>query len=201
MTNKATYLTLGILTGATVVSGAVLGAPRGMAETATRNASVTVSEACGFEASGENARTRSLSPSAGQTLNTESNPITTTVFCNRAGGFSVDVVGYSGNTTGNATMIGTSGGTIATATAGTAGGNSYWAVKFAPVAGTYAPTVVSSYQSYNVIPTTATPLISLNGTTTTTTGSSFNTYYQVYAAPNQGAGTYTGQVKYTLSQS
>lgn len=220
MSKIINYLPLGILTGATLLGGGVLASAGGYAEatctnsagvttcTESRTASVTVAEACSFstDADGDSVTdTREVNVEVDNGTYNVSSTIPTKVFCNKGNGFSVYAVGYTGDTetpvtTGdNTKLVGTSTGLkISTGTSGT---DSYWAMKLAAVSGTYAPTVETGFDDWHEIPASRTPVVSLSGTTDTTTGSNFTTQYKIYASSNQAADTYTGKVRYTLSQS
>ncbi len=214
--SKNNYLPLGIITGVTLLAGSVLVSTGGYATvscttaggvrtcTETKNASVTVSGACGF--TGNASREVTLSPDNGTSAESGENAITTTVFCNSASAFSVNVIGYSNDTEGNTNLIGTTGN-IATSddvASPTSATPSYWAMKFTTSAtGASAPTIVSTYQSYAAIPSVSTPVVNYPAVTDVSTRDdySFNTRYKIYVAPAQAADTYVGKVKYTLSQS
>lgn len=215
MSKGINYLPLGILTGITLTSGAVLASAGSSAvatctsvnnqlqcsESTSATASVTVTTNCGFSDTPAD-RTATLSPANGGSA--ESDTISTTVFCNDTSGFTVYAVGYTGDTTtpavagDNTKLVGaTTGLKIAT---GTSGSDSYWAFRLAATSGTYQPTIASGYDSWHTIPASATPVVTFGGTTDTTTGSQFTTQYKVYASSSQSADTYTGKVRYTLTQ-
>jgi len=213
--SKNNYLPLGILTGVTLLAGSVLASTGSHATvsctttagvttcTETKNASVTVSGACGFTGASAT-REVPLSLNGGTSTESGATDVATSVFCNTASAFSVNVIGYSNDTDGNTNLVGTNSNTIATGNDTATPTNSYWAMKFT-VSGTgaNAPTVVSPYTAYSAIPSSSTPVVNYPAVTDVSTRDdySFYTQYKVYAAPTQAADTYTGKVKYTLSQS
>ena len=131
-------------------------------------------------------------------------------FCNDPEGYAIYAVGYTGDSaTGNNTVLHSAslGNTydIATGTA-TSGDTSNWAMKVSPVAGVYAPSILSdddgSYASFHKVPANYTKVAKFTSGTdsgpTATVGSSVTTTYAAYINSTQPAGTYTGKVKYTL---
>ena len=189
----------GILLGITAVSGLVLSGTCTHADDTTQsdNVTVTVSSACTLSRSaGSGTYSASLNP--GQETGDISGS-TIKAICNDGNGYSLYAIGYSGDSyTGNNTkMIGTYGNI----NTGTSGSDSWWAMKLAPVAGTYAPTIVNSFDSYHVVPATFTQVAKLTSATDageSANGSSVDAYYKVKASTSQVAGTYTGKVKYVL---
>ncbi|MBQ3436376.1 hypothetical protein IJG26_00220, partial [Candidatus Saccharibacteria bacterium] len=124
------------------------------------------------------------------------------VFCNDKDGYSIYAIGYSGDTYGNTEMLYMGNQTpapsnIVTGTA-TSGSTSNWAMKLTAVAGTYQATLTNGFGSYRAVPTTYTKAATLTSQTDTTTGSSIQSTYAVFASATQGAGTYQGKVRYTL---
>ena len=124
------------------------------------------------------------------------------VFCNDKDGYSIYAIGYSGDTYGNTEMLYMGNQTpapsnIVTGTA-TSGSTSNWAMKLTAVAGTYQATLTNGFGSYRTVPTTYTKAATLTSQTDTTTGSSIQSTYAVFASATQGAGTYQGKVRYTL---
>ena len=169
--------------------------------TVTATAAVTVPDTCtiaGNITSG-NEHTKTVNPGT-----YESNIGTTnvSVVCNDRNGFSVYAIGYGNNTDGNTNLTGT--GTGVTIPTGTSTNTtvSNWAMKLAPVAGTYTPTILSdtngSYASYHVVPATATKVVTYTGDINTSSTARFNTTYAVAVSPTQAADTYVGKVKYTV---
>lgn len=189
---KITYLPLGILTIATAVSGVLLAADGTRAASETASAMVTVTSACTMEAEVGTAHTVTM---LNGTYEDEIGTTTLKTICNDTNGYAVYAVGYTNDTLGTTTMVGDNG-TIATGTA-TSGDNSAWAMKVTAV-GADLPTIENGFGSYSAVPATYTKVASKAGATDSTNGASVQTTYAIYVSPSQAAGTYTGQVKYSL---
>ena len=126
------------------------------------------------------------------------------VFCNDPSGFAVYAVGFSNDTYGNNTMVGTNtNSTISTGTA-TSGANSQWAMKLTKVTDTsiaYNPanmTITNGYDDYSAVPNDYDKVATFSSATDFTLGAKFTTTYAAYISTSQAADTYTGKVKYTL---
>ncbi len=129
------------------------------------------------------------------------------VICNDNSGFSVYAVGYSNEKIGNNKMLATVSGELAPSfdiVTGTAssGSTSNWAMKLSPVAGTYAPTILSdtngSFSSYHVVPESYARVATFPNGTDGTNGSAFTSTYATYVTSAQPSGTYSSKVKYTI---
>ncbi|MBR2544326.1 hypothetical protein IKF04_03450 [Candidatus Saccharibacteria bacterium] len=129
------------------------------------------------------------------------------VICNDNSGFSVYAVGYSNEKIGNNKMLATVSGELAPSfdiVTGTAssGNTSNWAMKLTPVAGTYAPTILSdtngSFSSYHVVPESYARVATFPNGTDGTNGSAFTSTYATYVTSAQPSGTYSSKVKYTI---
>ena len=123
--------------------------------------------------------------------------------CNDANGFSIYAIGYSNQEYGNNKMLATVGGTLAPTydiTTGTAqnGNTSNWAMKLNSVTGTYAPTILSDFDSYHAVPDTYTKVATRTAGTDATVGANIQSTYAVYVTSTQPAGSYNGKVKYTM---
>lgn len=164
-------------------------------------ASVTVSSACSFS------RTNGSGEYNGVLANNSSVEIpasTFTTFCNDPGGYAIYAIGYSNNEYGNTDLIynnePTSTYNIKTNPASSSDSN--WKMKLSPVENDFAPTIENNYNNYSNIPSNYTKVASYNNVTINdtddTTGSSITATYQATASGTQPAGTYTGQVKYTM---
>ena len=196
---KLALASFGVLFSITLLSGAILVNTRVNADDTTQsdNVTVTVSSACTLSRSaGSGTYSATLNP--GQETGDISGS-TIKAICNDGNGYSLYAIGYSGDSyTGNNTkMIGTYGN-IDT---GTSGDNSWWAMKLAPVAGTFAPTIENGFNNYHVVPATFTQVAKLTSATDageSANGSSVDAFYKVKASTSQVAGTYTGKVKYVL---
>ncbi len=134
-------------------------------------------------------------------------------FCNDNAGFAIYAIGFTDDEYGNTklhsstldstydinTGIYTSGSTV----------NSTWSMKLTSVSGTYAPTIadgtngLENFTTWHVVPTTYTKVAYRSSATDTENGgqgvgSMLTTTYDAYISATQPAGTYVGQVKYTL---
>ena len=184
-------------------------------------ASVTVLSACtltGTVSSG-NEHTASVLPGS---YTTDIGTTNIKAICNDSDGFDIYAVGWSGTTSDinntadvltatNTSMVSSNGLTIATGLntdTNPGNGNSNWAMKLSLVSpyNAYTPNILSdtngSYADYHVVPATSTKVVSFNASTDNTStnlGSNVNTTYAAYINKGQLAGTYVGQVKYTLT--
>lgn len=191
MKNKIIYLPVSLLTLVTALSVVALSSYRAAA--VTSDATVTVSDACGFTSSGFD---WVVSAVGGQSYNTESETKSATVTCNDPDGFVIKAAGnpdtdLSGNSTGL---------DIAT---GTSGSSSYWAFKVTSATNNVSggtATIAAGYNDndYHNIPAEATPIITYSGSATSVTTGSFRTDYKVSISTTQAADTYTGGVEYTI---
>ena len=129
------------------------------------------------------------------------------VICNDASGFSIYAVGYTNNEFGNTKLMtntADSSAPIINTNTYNNGDTSAWSMKINAVSGTYAPTLDNSFGSYHNVPSTYTRVAyrtsgtDVSNGTTEATGSSVEATYAAYISPTQPAGTYSGQVKYTL---
>ena len=141
-----------------------------------------------------------------------------TAYCNDINGFSIYAIGFTNDEDGNNYLTDSnldSTSNIPTGTA-TTGATSSWAMKLAPVTSptpTYPITIIGStddtdktattpdYTAFQPVPNKHALVARRKAATdvgANAEGSSFKTTYQAYASPSQLAGTYIGQVKYTL---
>ena len=137
------------------------------------------------------------------------------VICNDNSGFAIYAIGYTDDTYGKTVLTSPTVGSthdIITSTTVTTGTSS-WAMKLAAVSGTYTPIIAGSaldtlkeqgnpdFSDYTAVPEEYTKVAyktSSTDTGTNATGSNLTTTYRAYISPSQPAGTYIGQVKYTL---
>ena len=130
---------------------------------------------------------------------TELGTTTIKATCNDSAGYSLYAIGFTGESySGNNTKL---VGSLASINTGNSGPDSYWAMKATAVIGTYAPTIMNSFDSYHAIPATYAQVAKFNSATDTgssATGSSVNITYEVSVTAAQIADTYTGKVKYVL---
>ena len=130
---------------------------------------------------------------------------TFTVTCNDNSGFSIYAVGFSNDTYGNTKMISTSDSTnyydTGVHTSSSSTSVSTWSMKLAATGTSYIPTITDGYGAYHAVPSTYTKVVTYLSNTDAgdnASGSKFTTTYDTYISRTQTAGTYTGQVKYTL---
>ena len=184
-------------------------------ESSVSTATVTINQSCSMVGTTNTAHTANLANGTYSDSNYPNGIGQTTlkVFCNDSAGFAIYAIGYTNNEYGNtklhndtlgstydiSTGIYTSGTTI----------NSTWSMKLASVSGIYAPTIsdgtnnTENFTTWHVIPTEYTKVAYRTSTTDADnngqgTGSSLTTTYDAYVSATQPAGTYIGQVKYTL---
>ncbi|MBR0467809.1 hypothetical protein IJJ53_02775 [Candidatus Saccharibacteria bacterium] len=137
-------------------------------------------------------------------------------YCNDNNGYSIYAIGTSNNVDGNTDLVSNLDEHYNIHTGAYVNGNnidastpSFWGMKLTPGVGTGSsseltpPTIMNSYNSYNVVPTNYTLVASRTSGTNMTidtdiTGSYFNTTYNIYASSVQPAGSYEGKVKYVM---
>ena len=127
-------------------------------------------------------------------------------FCNDSEGFAIYAIGYTDNIDGKNVLTDATLGSTHDIVTGTAisGATSNWAMKLTAVTNptpTYPITIQNSFDSFHNVPTEQTLVAKRTSATdigASAEGSSLKTTYQTYISPTQIAGTYTGQVKYTL---
>lgn len=139
-------------------------------------------------------------------------------YCNDNEGFAIYAIGYTDNEEGNNVLTNSTLGSDYDITTGTttSGNNSNWAMKLsttispAPtypiiIAGATGDTLKEQgdpdFTSFQAVPDDYTKVAYRTANTDTGTnaeGSTIKTTYQAYISETQPAGTYTGQVKYTL---
>ena len=205
--NSFEYIIVGILVSVTVMAGAFLSSSRVSADemTVTKNASVTVPDACTMTGSGMDSHTAEV---ANGTYVSEIGSTTLKITCNDGGGFSVYAIGFTGDAyegEDHTKLIGVnSGQKIVTGTATGAGSSdiSNWAMKVGTDSGaTYPLTLDNSFGSYHAVPDTYTKVAYRTSGTDiglSATGSELTTTYAAYVSRTQSADTYDGKVKYTL---
>ena len=197
---------IGALVTTTFISALILSSSPSTATSTstTANASVTVGSACTVSGTGMNSHTDTI-PNG--TYDNTIGETTIKITCNDANGFSVYAIGFTGEQYEGADhtkLIGSnSGEKIVTGTATSAGAQdvSNWAMKVSAVSGTYAPTILNGYSSFNVVPDTYTKVATRTSGTDAgegATGSSIKTTYAAYISKTQAADTYNGKVKYTM---
>ena len=182
-----------------ILSGGILASNGVSADDVVDVVNLTLAVSCSVSETVDTAHTTTLN---NDQYKTNIGTTTFNVFCNDKDGYSIYAIGYSGDTYGNTEMLYMGNQTpapsnIVTGTA-TSGSTSNWAMKLTVVAGTYQATLTNGFGSYRAVPTTYTKAATLTSQTDTTTGSSIQSTYAVFASATQGAGTYQGKVRYTL---
>ncbi|MDO5451773.1 MAG: FISUMP domain-containing protein [Candidatus Saccharibacteria bacterium] len=127
-------------------------------------------------------------------------------FCNDNGGFAIYATGYTGNTIGGENsnkLVGTPSGVGNIATGTATGGNvSNWAMKLETSSGaTYPIELDNGFGAYSAVPNAYTKVAHRNSGTdlgSSATGATLTSTYAAYIAHEQAAGTYSGQVIYTM---
>lgn len=199
-------LAVGVLTGATVLSGVILSTPAVRADgRSSDSVTVTIPTSCTIAIDENNTTPHEETINSGQ-YKQNIGKTRMGAYCNDLNGYYIYAIGYSGNTDGNTNLISSIGSTydIVTGTA-LSGDTSDWAMMISTAdTGTTLPYVVDDYRNYTAVPSaydvvayresaTANEDVSLD-----VSGSYIDTTYQAYVTSVQPAGTYVGQVKYTL---
>ena len=193
-------LTITILSGAALSSTLV---------SATDNTDVvdeiniTVPVSCTLSGTGMNTHDATINNG---TVNSSIGETTMKIYCNDTGGFAIYAIGYTDDTDGKNVLTSSALGStfdIATGTA-TSGNTSNWAMKLSTITSptpTYPLTIQNSFDSFHTVPDDYTLVAKRTSGTDigqSAEGSTLKSTYQVYVDSIQPAGTYTGQVKYTL---
>ncbi len=134
-------------------------------------------------------------------------------FCNDNAGFAIYAIGYTDDEYGNTKLHSSTLGSTYDINTGiynsSSASSSTWSMKLTSVSGTYAPTIadgtngLENFTTWHVVPSTYTKVAyRTSGTDTDNSGSgigsSLTTTYDAYVSATQPAGTYVGQVKYTM---
>ncbi len=165
--------------------------------------SITVPISCTLEGTGMN--THNATINNGQ-YNSNIGETTLKAFCNDNEGFAIYAIGYTDNTYGKNVLTNATLGSTHYIVTGTAvsGNTSNWAMKVTTIsdpAPTYPIAIQNSFDSFHTVPDTYTLVAKRTAGTDigqAAEGSTLKTTYQAYISKTQAAGTYTGQVKYTL---
>ena len=210
-----TVLTLTLCLGA-ILSSTTVSAEGGNTNTdIVDRINITVPVACTMTGTGQN--THNAEINNGQ-YNSNIGTTTMKAFCNDNEGFSIYAVGYTNNEIGKNVLTSSTLGPTHDIVTGTeiSGNNSNWAMKLATVSDptpTYPIIIMGStddtekqagdpdYSTFQNVPSSYTKVAKRESSTdvgTTAEGATLTTTYQAYISPTQAAGTYTGQVKYTM---
>ncbi|MBR2544311.1 hypothetical protein IKF04_03370 [Candidatus Saccharibacteria bacterium] len=208
-----TMLTLTLCLGA-ILSSTTVSAEGGNTDIVDR-INITVPVSCTMSGTGQN--THNAEINNGQ-YNSNIGTTTMKAFCNDNEGFSIYAVGYTNNEIGKNVLTSSTLGPTHDIVTGTAlsGNTSNWAMKLATVSDptpTYPVIIMGStddtekqaedpdYSTFQNVPSSYTKVAKRESSTdvgTTAEGATLTTTYQAYISPTQAAGTYTGQVKYTM---
>ena len=210
-----------MLVGVTAIIGAILSSHTVSAEGGNTNTdivdqiNITIPVSCTMSGTGQNAHNAEINN--GQ-YNSNIGTTTLKAFCNDNEGFSIYAVGYTDNEIGKNVLTSSTLGPTHDIVTGTAlsGNTSNWAMKLAKVSDptpTYPIIIMGStddtekqagdpdYSTFQNVPSSYTKVVKRESSTdvgTTAEGATLTTTYQVYISSTQAAGTYTGQVKYTM---
>ena len=214
--HKTTIVTF-TLVSLTLLSGAILSSSLVSADndSVVDQINITIPVSCTLSGTGMNSHNAEINN--GQ-YNSAIGETTIKAFCNDNEGFAIYAIGYTNSEEGNNVLTNSTLGStydIATGTA-TSGNTSNWAMKLSTITGstpTY-PIIIAGttedtlkeqgdpdYSTFQQIPDDYTKVAYRTSNTdisTSAEGSTLTTTYQAYISPTQPAGTYTGQVKYTL---
>ncbi len=221
-----TYLIPGSIVGVTMLVGGILTLPATRAEgsdTSVSTATITVPVACSMIGVVDIPHTAEI-PNGIDSRGSDYYPdgigqTTLKAYCNDSEGFSIYAVGYSDDTIGNTYLRDATLGQdedIQTSTT-FSGTDSAWAMKIGVTSGNYPAIVAGSssdtekesgdldYSTWQAIPSSYTRVAYRNSATdidndsiASAEGPSVTTTYAAYISTTQKAGTYVGQVKYTL---
>ncbi|MBR3353204.1 hypothetical protein IKG49_01265 [Candidatus Saccharibacteria bacterium] len=217
-TNKSSLYIISSLTITTLILGLVLSSALVSADNDTSvvdEINITIPVSCTLSGTGMN--THNAEINNGQ-YNSAIGETTMKAFCNDNNGFAIYAIGYTDNEDGKNVLTNSTLGSTYDIETGTAitGNDSQWAMKLSTItnpAPTYPIIIAGStddtekeqgdpdYTSFQEVPDDYTLVAKRTAGTdigTSAEGSTLTTTYQAYISPTQSAGTYTGQVKYTL---
>ena len=205
----------GGLAAIAILSGAILASNSIYADDVVDQINITVPISCSLSGTGMNTHNAEITNG---TVNSAIGETTLKAFCNDNNGFAIYAIGYTDNEDGkNVLTSSTLGSTydIVTGTA-TSGDTSNWAMKLSTVtnpAPTYPIIIAGSsadtdkeqgdpdYSTFQEVPDDYALVAKRTSNTdigASAEGSTIKSTYQAYISKTQPAGTYTGQVKYTL---
>ena len=216
-TYKSYIITTGSLLSLAMLSGLVLLSNHVSADndSIVDEINITVPVSCSLNGTGMNSHNATINNGQYDSAIGET---TIKAMCNDSNGFAIYAIGYTDDIDGKNVLTSSALGSthdILTGTA-TSGNTSNWAMKLTAVASptpTYPIIIAGStddtdkeqgdpdYTVFQQVPDDYTKVAYRKSSTDTGTsaeGSSMKTTYQAYISPTQPAGTYTGQVKYTM---
>ena len=185
----------GMLLSLTLLSGAILSAPKANADTsATVDLTVNVPAACSLTPA-NTSLTKTINPGTSDTIGTSN----LKAVCNDPNGFAIYAIGYTNNTHGNTDLI-TDLGTDYSIHTGTGTSASNWnmTITNAETTGNYTATIENGFNEPHVVPDVNTKIATVASATDQAIGTNLTATFNAYIAPNQVAGTYEGKVKFTL---
>ena len=202
MHNKTGYKSLGSLLALTLLSGAILSAPKANADTsATVDLTINVPAACSLTPA-NTYLTNTINPGTNKEIGTAN----LKAVCNDPEGFAIYAVGLTGDNYGDNNLRMIDGDALSqthfipTGTA-TSGNTSNWNMTIAnstEYAANYTANIENHFDSPSDIPNTYTKIASLGSATDQATGTNLTATFNAYIAPSQVAGTYEGKVKFML---
>ena len=204
-------VSLSLLSGTILVSSTVSAEDPSVVD----QINITVPISCTLSGTGMN--THNAEISNGQ-YNSAIGETTLKAFCNDNNGFAIYAIGYTDNEDGKNVLTNATLGSAYDIVTGTAisGDTSNWAMKLSTITShtpTYPIIIAGStddtekeqgdpdYSSFQEVPADYTLVAKRTAGTdigTNAEGATLTTTYQTYISKTQPAGTYTGQVKYTL---
>ena len=215
--NKIAMMIVGIPIITTILSATILSSTYVFADndSVVDEINITVPVSCTMSGTGQN--THNAEINNGQ-YNSNIGTTTMKAFCNDNEGFSIYAVGYTDNEIGKNVLTSSTLGPTHDIVTGTAlsGNTSNWAMKLATVSDptpTYPIIIMGStddtekqagdpdYSTFQNVPSSYAKVAKRESSTdvgTTAEGATLTTTYAAYISPTQAAGTYTGQVKYTM---
>ncbi len=193
-----------------------------LADSAVTTTTINIAESCTMSGTTNTAHSATIlnGTYSGTDYTNGIGQTTLKVFCNDSNGFAIYAIGYTNDEYGNnklhwsgATSTSDITNDINTGIYSSGATTSSWSMKLAAMSGTYAATIddgvsannnsTDNFTNWHIVPTEykrvayRTSGTDLN-TNNNGTGSSITTTYDAYVSATQPAGTYTGQVKYTL---
>ena len=172
-------------------------------DTVADEVNVTIPISCTLSGTGMDSHVTELQ-------NTESDSaigeIVMKAYCNDSNGFSIYAIGFTDDEYGKTVLTDSSlasSNDIITGTS-TSGPTSNWAMKLSTITSptpTFPITIQNSFDAFHNVPSTYTKVAERTSSTdigTGAEGSTLKSTYQAYISSTQSAGTFVGQVKYTL---
>lgn len=216
-TNKSSLYIISSITITTIISGLILSSASVSADndSVVDEINITVPVSCTLSGTGQNSHNAEINN--GQ-YNSAIGETTLKAFCNDNNGFAIYAIGFTDNEDGKNVLTNATLGSTYDIETGTAitGNNSQWAMKLSIVTSptpAYPIIIAGStddaekeqgdpdFTTFQSVPddyTLVAKRTSGTDTGTSAEGATLKSTYQAYISQAQPAGTYTGQVKYTL---